>query len=121
MAKRRKKRKKTPNVASRHAAKANREKAAQTHLPTANAKMIHDLMVSEKVGGHYKDYVVLVGKRLVDWQGSYDMVREDGKTVGVNGMALIHKSRLVPIIGKELAKHFWRSGIGRVFHKKQQA
>lgn len=113
----RKRTKKKPDIAHRQAAASRAKKNAAMRANSPNAKIIHNLMISEKVNGDFKDYVVLVGKRLVDWQGSYDMIREaDGKSVGVDGMALVHKSKLAPVIGDELAKHFWRPGIGRVFH-----
>lgn len=92
----------------------------QVYTQTPNAKMIHDLMMSENVRGNYKDFVVVAGRRLFDWQGSYDMRREsDGVSVGLPcGTALIHKSKLTDIIGEELARHFWRPRVGRVFHGK---
>jgi len=81
--------------------------------PTANAKVIRDLMLANKVKGRFKDYVVIAGTRLMDWLGSYDILHESEeglKAAGINGMALIHKSKLVNIIGAEMAAQFWRNG-----------
>jgi hypothetical protein len=106
-------RKKKSNVPARAAAHARaREEIAK--LPTANAKVIKQVMIEHKVGGHYKDYVVIAGKCLMDWRGSFNMLADDGKTVGVNGMALVHKSKLASVVGADTAKLFWRPGIGRV-------
>jgi len=114
-----KRHKKKPAIAAKQRAKAKLEKM-NAPAPSPNAKVIRDLMISQEIKGNFKDYVVLAGKRLIDWQGSYDMVREeDGKTVGVNGMALIHKSKLANVVGAELASNFWRPGIGRVNTKKR--
>src|SRR5690606_26891778 len=111
-------RKRPPAIAAKQSLKARLEKAAKEHLPTANARIIRDLMLTQKVRGNWKDYVVLAGKRLIDWQGSYDMVTQDGKTIGVKSMWLVHKSKLTKIVGEQLASQFWRSGIGRVHHKR---
>jgi hypothetical protein len=81
--------------------------------PTANAKVIRDLMAANKVKGKFKDYVVIAGVRLIDWLGSYDILHEseDGlKAAGINGMALVHKSKLRNIIGEKMAAQFWRNG-----------
>ena len=113
-----KRQKKKPAVAAKQSAEA-KVKRMNEAAPTANAKVIRDLMIAQNIRGNFKDYVVIAGKRLVDWQGSYDLVREeDGATVGVNGMALIHKSKLGNVVGLELARNFWRPGIGRVSNAK---
>lgn len=108
-----KRRKKAPGIAAKQAMDARVGRARQHHAPTPNAKIIRDLMITQKIRGGFKDYVVIVGKRIVDWQGSYDMVTENGQTVGVKNMALVHKSKLHNIVGAELAARFWRPGIGR--------
>lgn len=114
--KRQKRQKRKPQIAKEQAEQARRQNVSKNR-DTPNGRIIRNLMVAESVKGNHKDYVIIAGNRLVDWQGSYDIVRSsDGKTMGVDGMALIHKSRLSPIVGDELAKHFWRSGVGRVYH-----
>lgn len=102
---------KKPGIAKQQAAKARELKAQkQKAPPTANAKMIRDLMVATGVKGDYRDYVIIAGMRLVDWLGSYD-IRSDEHlgSVGINGMALLHKSKLRNAIGGELASNFWDS------------
>ena len=116
--KQKKREKKKSKVAFKQAREARVQKARDQILPTANARIIRDLMFNQKIRGNYKDFVVLAGKRLVDWQDSYDMVTEEGKTVGVQNMALVHKSKLANIVGLELAGRFWRPGIGRINTKK---
>lgn len=91
-----------------------KKKTAKTlpPAPTANATIIRDLMIASKVKGKFKDYVVLAGNRIMDWLGSYDVLKqtEDGiKSVGFHGMALIHKSKLRNVIGEQ-ADLFWRNG-----------
>lgn len=82
---------------------------------TANGKMIQDLMVAHKVKGNHKDFVIIVGSKLMDWTGTYD-IRQRDKPVEARAMALIHKSKLRNVIGPELAGVFWRRGLGRVGH-----
>lgn len=93
---------------------AKKQQRPQQPAPTANAKIIRDLMVANKVKGKYKDYVIIAGNRLIDWVASYDIIKtdEDGsvKSAGVDGMALIHKRNLSNIIGEEMASKFWRNG-----------
>jgi hypothetical protein len=114
MAKIKKLRTKKPDVALKQAAASRHLSEQRSILPTANAKVIFDLMASTKVKGHYKDYVIIAGKRLMDWRGSFDLIADDGKTIGINGMALLHKSKLEKVIGPEMARNFWHAGIGRV-------
>jgi len=82
--------------------------------PTDNAKKIAQLMKANGVKGKYKDHVVIIGGRMLDWLGSYDMIveTEDGEQrYGVEGMSIIHKRNLAPIIGKSMANQFWQCGI----------
>lgn len=106
--------------AAKQSLKARAEQVGREQVPSANARIIRDLMFTQNIKGNYKDYVVLAGKRLIDWQGSYDMVTEEGKTVGVQNMALVHKSKLHKIVGEQLASHFWRRGIGRINTEKSK-
>jgi len=78
--------------------------------PTANAKMIGELMKAKKVRGNFKDYVIIVGDRLIDWDGSYQ-IRFEGEDADKkpSGLALLHKRVLDMYIGPELAKQFWNS------------
>jgi hypothetical protein len=83
-------------------------------LPTANAKMIYDLMKEKKARGKYKDHVIIVGSRIIDWLDTYEMAitNEFGvKSYGVDGIALVHKSKLSKLIGEEAAKKFWDGGV----------
>lgn len=113
-----KRRKEPPAIAAKQSFQAKLERVAKERLPTPNARIIRDLMFTQKIKGNWKDYVVLAGKRLIDWQGSYDLVTEDGKTVGVKNMALVHKSKLANLVGAQLARQFWRPGVGRVNNRR---
>lgn len=82
--------------------------------PTHNAKIIRDLMMAVGVKGNFKDYVIIAGKRLIEWADSYDLLRlEDGKTTGLKSMALIHKRKLRDIVGEDMAAEFWDHKLGR--------
>jgi len=110
---------KQSDAAKKQAAAHKKQKRDAEHMPTANAKVIRDLMLANKVKGDYRDHVIIAGARLIDWKGSYDIRREDdGKTVGVNGMAIVHKAKLANIIGEEMASNFWGS-VGRVGDKSR--
>lgn len=81
-------------------------------FPTINSQRIYDFMKSKKIRGKYKDYVLIIGSSMIDWLGSYEIrieEKEGLKRIGVNGVALVHKSKLGNIIGKE-AERFWKSG-----------
>lgn len=90
------------------------EKQAQKSMPTANAKMINDLMVEDKIKGNFKDYVIISGNRLINWKGSFEIHLDEGVTTGVNGVALIHKNKLHNVIGEEEAARFWHPQFGRL-------
>lgn len=102
--------------ASRRAKKQREAQDVQKALPepTANAKTIKALMVSKKVKGNFKDYVIITGNRLVDWRGTFSITVDEGHRLGVDGLALIHKNRLHMIIGDEQAKRFWHPQLGRI-------
>ena len=82
--------------------------------PTANARTIKAMMLEEKVKGNFKDYVIITGNRLLDWRSSYSITVDEGYTLGVNGVALVHKKKLHMIIGDEQAKQFWHPQLGRI-------
>lgn len=94
---------------------------------TVNGKIIRDFMVENKIKGSYKDYVLIVGTRLIDWISSYEIVRtaDDGElqSIGVNGIALIHKRNLHRVIDSDMASKFWscgrRKNYGSELRKKQ--
>ena len=80
----------------------------------ANGIMIHDLMKAHKVNGNFKDYVVIVGNRLIDYRRSFDITLDDEGTLGVDGIALVHKRKLKNIIGEKAAAQLWHPIFGRI-------
>ncbi len=83
-------------------------------ISTYNGRLIYELMKENKVKGKYKDYVIITGTKIIDWLNVYEMainIKEDIHSYGMDGIALIHKSRLKNIIGEEAAKKFWNHGI----------
>lgn len=79
---------------------------------TPNGGMIRNMMKSTKQKGNPKDFVILVGNRLIDWWGSYDVMYQpegenEAKKMGVDGVALLHKRILHNILPAEIASQFW--------------
>ncbi len=114
-----KERRKRKDQQTRALRRANKQREKQkaiadAPLPTSNAKLIRDLMVEKKVKGNWKDYVIIVGNHLTNWKNDFEIRVEEGKTLGVDGVALIHKRNLSPIIGDEQAKRFWHPQFGRL-------
>jgi len=74
-----------------------------------NARIIANLMITKGVRGNVKDFVVIAGFRIMDFQGSFDIRKEDdlNTTVGIDGIRLVHKRELHTIVGEELASTFW--------------
>lgn len=105
--------KKRPPIAKKQRIEAMKAKMNQP-APTHNAKIIRDLMMAVGVKGNFKDYVIIAGKRLIEWADSYDLLKiEDGKTTGLKSMALIHKRKLRDIVGEDMAAEFWDHKLGR--------
>jgi hypothetical protein len=79
-----------------------------------NARVIANLMQTKGVRGNVKDFVVIAGFRIMDFQGSFDIRKEDDlTTVGIDGIRLVHKRELHGIVGEELASNFWDRRIRR--------
>lgn len=81
--------------------------------PTVNGRMIYELMKERKVKGRYKDYVIINGSRLMDWLATYEIKVIGGKNAALflDGVVLVHKSKLSRFIGKEGELKFWKSGM----------
>lgn len=79
---------------------------------TTNGRIIADMLHTEKIRGNPKDYVILSGASLMDFDGTYEM-RHDGGSLSVPSVHLVHKRRLHNIIGAKQAARFWVPGIGR--------
>jgi len=82
-----------------------------------NAKMIATAMASEKIRGDCRDYVLLVGDRLIDYRDSHGMTitQADGtQPIKVDKPWLVHKRNLHKIMSPELAARFWHPTLGRL-------
>lgn len=86
-----------------------------------NGKNVHECMVGAGYSGDVRDYMVLVGNRMIDYKGSYDIVFESGGKVGVGDdkIRVVHKKLLKNIIGKTAALRFWHPTFGRLIDVKQ--
>ena len=80
---------------------------------TPNGKLIQDLMVAREVKGDYRDFVMIVGARLVDWLGSWDIFNGQGEPVGFEGVLLVHKSKLDTVVDEKFAVKFWDKKLKR--------
>lgn len=80
---------------------------------TDNGRMIAELMHSKKIKGSPKDFVIVVGRRLIDYQGTYDIRGLEAKH-GFAGVSLVHKRELDRVVGPNESRRFWRRGLGRV-------
>jgi len=76
-------------------------------MPTHNAKIIQDLMDQNKVKGDFRNWVIIAGRRLVDWLGSHAIIGDDVDDSKLEGMKLVHKSLLHHFVGAEWAGKFW--------------
>lgn len=75
---------------------------------TNNGRMIAEMMHARRLRGNPKDYVILVGPRLIDFAGTYE----------IQGMmqpkvVLVHKRELSRVVGEQASRRFWRRGTGR--------
>ncbi len=94
---------------------------ARRPVPNGNARMIRDMMVQDKVKGSWKDYVIITGNRLLNGNGrSFEIKLEEGATTGVDAVALVHKRKLVNVIGPDEAARFWHPQLGRVVEVPEQ-
>jgi len=92
----------------------SRAGGTDAHDRTPNAQMILDAMGAGGVKGNYRDYVLLVGDRLIDWKGSHGIVNtDDNKPAHVQGIRLVHKKNLKSILPEEVAAQFWHPKLGR--------
>jgi hypothetical protein len=98
----------------------NPKKPEKPKASTPNGQMIQDLMTKNGVKGAYKDYVAIVGNRLVDWLDSWDIHNPAGDAVGVEGVALVHKSHLHKTFGEAFANRFWNQKLRMRVHPTQE-
>lgn len=80
---------------------------------TDNGRMIAELMHSKQLKGSPKDYVILVGRRLIDYKGTFDIGGLKAKH-GFGGVTLVHKRELARFVGEQESRRFWRRGLGRI-------
>lgn len=96
---------------SKAKAKAKPEPKPKNTPKTPNGKLIANVMEMRDIKGSYKDFVILSGSKLVDAHGSWDIFSPDGAPLGVEGVALVHKSNLSKLVGEKFASRFWNSKI----------
>lgn len=81
---------------------------------TANGQRIQQMLI--RVGWNpadYKDYVVIIGTRLIDWADSYNVTNNEGKPVREGSEAIVlHKSKLHEAIPERVADLFWNKRLG---------
>lgn len=102
--------------------KGAKEKAkTATYHKYPNGKNVHECMAEAGYTGDVRDYMVLVSDRMIDYQGSYNLVVKSGGklSVGDDEIRVMHKKRLKNIIGEEAAKQFWHPTFGRLIDVKR--
>jgi hypothetical protein len=88
-----------------------------------NVKIIANMLAAERkrtgkrVPGRLKDYVVIAGYRIIDVWSTHDIKMDNGETIGVEGVKLVHKSKLHSLIGKT-ADAFWNQKLRRRVHPR---
>ena len=97
---------KTPKAKKTTPAERFKEKTKDL---AGSARIVADMMQTKGIRGNVKDYVVIAGYRIMDFQGSFDIRKDDGsgETVGIDGIRLVHKRELHTVVGESLAAHFW--------------
>ncbi|KKM94495.1 hypothetical protein LCGC14_1197770 [marine sediment metagenome] len=83
-----------------------------------NAVAIKRLMVSRALKGNPKNYVVIMGSKILDHGGTYNALLSEGGEVIGDDVLLIHKRDLAGIIGDKAALRFWDPLTGRVDAEK---
>jgi len=73
-----------------------------------NERMVREMMQSVGTKGDPRDYVILSGSRLIDFAGGYELRSpKTGGSMGVKGVAVMHKKHLAKFVAKEFARVFW--------------
>lgn len=81
--------------------------------PTDTGRRIQILLAEKgKSPGRYKDYVVILGDKLLDYRNTYNVSDARGETLAPGGVYLIHKRALHDIFPKSFADKFWRKDLG---------
>ena len=90
-------------------AKKDRNAEYLARLPE-RPRVVAEALIARKIRPSlYKDYVVIWGASLIDAWGSYPVELAEGVEVPANKIAVIHKSKLAPIIGADQAALFWNA------------
>lgn len=94
---------------------------------TQNGRDIQKMLVNAgKDPRDYKDWVVLMANRMIEWLGSYQITPQSQASVTVEqpvsgqvdfGVMLVHKSELHKFIG-ELSDKWWHRKLGRRVQQK---
>lgn len=97
-------------------AKEAAAKGRPTYVRAAspNGKSIQELMI--RAGwdpSGYKDCVVIISTRLIDWMDSYNITDKEGKPLGPDHALLVHKSKLHGMIPDKMADLFWSRKMGK--------
>lgn len=75
-----------------------------------NEDLIRHLMKAKKYRGNPKNYVVLMGCKMLDIYSDYVVSRKED--TGEEKTLLLHKRHLHRFIGEKIASNFWNKKIG---------
>lgn len=90
--------------------KQKKQNDINASFPSSNAKLIFQFMKTNKIKGDYRDYVLISGDRLINWDNSYNC---ETKNIEKDGIKLVHKRNLKNILSEENAAVFWHPKLGR--------
>jgi len=79
---------------------------------TKGGALIRSLMEAGNKKGNPKNFVVLIGERLIDWTGVIEIIGNDEGFEPSPGMRLVHKRDLHKYIGARQAALFWNKRAG---------
>lgn len=77
---------------------------------TTNGRIIADMLVREKMGGNPRDFVILSGTSMLEYNGTWEVQLDDGYKLRFTGVLLVHKRKLHTFIGAEQAARYWHLG-----------
>jgi len=101
------------------AASPSRKATRDPGKKATSENIIKTLMKERKVRGNYKDFVVIHAGSMMDYEGLYELTRNDnGERTQFQEIRLAHKRELIGFMHSEVAKLFWNSQIGMRVSKK---
>lgn len=88
-------------------------RAARKAPPPTKGQIVRRLMLERKVRGNVKDFMVLHGALMMDYEGTYELHwNRDGSKANIEPVLLVHKRELAKVMVPEVARLFWNPSLG---------